>query len=101
MSSLAKDAASFKSTLQRQDTTSWHSKTHPDAPPNESSPSAEPSNPSAKKKRPKSSKQHLFGFMAHALRLQLEDIVYSQPADTGTGIHVNTQLVYAVEHLKV
>ena len=39
--------------------------------------------------------------MAHALRLQLEDIVYSQPADTGTGIHVNTQLVYAVEHLKV
>ena len=39
--------------------------------------------------------------MTHALRLQLEDIVYSQPADTGTGIHVNTQLVYAVEHLKV
>jgi transcription initiation factor TFIIE subunit beta len=29
------------------------------------------------------------------------DIVYSQPADTGTGTHVNTQLVYAVSHLKV
>lgn len=29
------------------------------------------------------------------------DIVYSQPADTGTGVNVNTQLVYAVNHLKV
>lgn len=28
------------------------------------------------------------------------DIVYSQPADTGTGQNVNTQLVYAVNHLK-
>jgi hypothetical protein len=28
-------------------------------------------------------------------------IVYSQPADTGTGVNVNTQLVYAVNHLKV
>ncbi|KAF7759687.1 hypothetical protein Agabi119p4_11382 [Agaricus bisporus var. burnettii] len=28
------------------------------------------------------------------------DIVYSQPADTGTGTNVNTQLVYAVSHLK-
>jgi hypothetical protein len=27
--------------------------------------------------------------------------VYSQPADTGTGNNVNTQLVYAVNHLKV
>jgi transcription initiation factor TFIIE subunit beta len=27
--------------------------------------------------------------------------VYSQPADTGTGVNVNTQLVYAVNHLKV
>jgi transcription initiation factor TFIIE subunit beta len=27
-------------------------------------------------------------------------VVYSQPADTGTGIDVNTQLVYAVNHLK-
>lgn len=29
------------------------------------------------------------------------DVVYSQPADTGTGNNVNTQLVYAVAHLKV
>jgi len=29
------------------------------------------------------------------------DIVYSQPSDTGTGNNVNTQLVYAVNHLKV
>ncbi|OJA09124.1 hypothetical protein AZE42_02320, partial [Rhizopogon vesiculosus] len=27
-------------------------------------------------------------------------IVYSQPADTGTGTNVNTQLVYAIDHLK-
>ena len=39
--------------------------------------------------------------MIHALRFQLEDIVCSQPTDTGTDIHVNTQLVYAIEHLKV
>ncbi|KAF8330503.1 hypothetical protein F5887DRAFT_1000218 [Amanita rubescens] len=82
MSSLAKDAAAFKSTLQRQDTTSWHSHARPDEASNEPSPSAEPSNSPTKKKRPKS------------------NIVYSQPADTGTGTHVNTQLVYAVDHLK-
>jgi transcription initiation factor TFIIE subunit beta len=29
------------------------------------------------------------------------DVVYSQPADTGTGTNINTQLVYAVNHLKV
>ena len=29
------------------------------------------------------------------------NIVYSQPADTGTGNNVNTQLVYAVNHLRV
>lgn len=28
-------------------------------------------------------------------------IVYSQPADTGTGTDVNTQLLYAINHLKV
>jgi transcription initiation factor TFIIE subunit beta len=27
--------------------------------------------------------------------------VYSQPADTGTGTDVNTQLLYAINHLKV
>ena len=31
----------------------------------------------------------------------LIDIVYSQPADTGTGNNINTQLVYAVNYLKV
>lgn len=31
----------------------------------------------------------------------LLDIVYSQPADTGTGNNVNTQLVYAVSFMKV
>ena len=30
----------------------------------------------------------------------LSDIVYSQPADTGAGNNVNTQLFYAVSHLK-
>lgn len=29
------------------------------------------------------------------------DVVYSQPADTGTGTNVNTQLVYALDYLKV
>jgi hypothetical protein len=33
--------------------------------------------------------------------LLLLDIVYSQPADTGTGNNVNTQLVYAVSFMKV
>jgi len=28
------------------------------------------------------------------------DVVYSQPADTGTGTNVNTQLVYAVGFMK-
>ena len=32
--------------------------------------------------------------------MALADIVYSQPADTGTGQNINTQLVYAVNHLK-
>ncbi|EJU00239.1 hypothetical protein DACRYDRAFT_23212 [Dacryopinax primogenitus] len=29
-----------------------------------------------------------------------QDVVFSQPADTGTGSHINTQLVYAVRALK-
>ncbi|KAF8637747.1 hypothetical protein AX17_002605 [Amanita inopinata Kibby_2008] len=82
MSSLAKDAAAFKSVLHRQEFTSWHSQpqssTQSDAP----SPSSEPTHSSPKKKRINT------------------NIVYSQPADTGTGTHVNTQLVYAVNHLK-
>ncbi|KIK54665.1 hypothetical protein GYMLUDRAFT_76992 [Collybiopsis luxurians FD-317 M1] len=78
MSKLAQDAAAFKSVLQRQDYTSWHSQPPPLEKPSE--PESSPSN--SKKKRPKS------------------NIVYSQPADTGTGTNVNTQLVYAVNHLK-
>ncbi|KAG6861816.1 hypothetical protein C0995_011698 [Termitomyces sp. Mi166 len=84
MSKLAQDAAAFKSVLKRQDYTSWHSQppalsevSTPASPEAESS-----SQPTPKKKRPKT------------------NIVYSQPADTGTGLNVNTQLVYAVNHLK-
>ena len=33
--------------------------------------------------------------------LSIIDVVYSQPADTGTGANINTQLVYAVDNLKV
>ncbi|KAF8901577.1 transcription initiation factor IIE subunit beta [Mucidula mucida] len=77
MSKLAADAAAFKNVLQRQDYTSWHS--NPGA---SSTPAASEQPAASKKKRPKA------------------NIVYSQPADTGTGVHVNTQLVYAVNHLK-
>ncbi|PPR05436.1 hypothetical protein CVT26_011314 [Gymnopilus dilepis] len=91
MSKLAKDVAAFKSTLARQDYTSWHSQPKPST--SASSPASTqgdgltiagegPSSTSGKKKRPKS------------------NIVYSQPADTGSGTNINTQLVYAVNHLK-
>ncbi|KAJ3505594.1 hypothetical protein NLJ89_g7333 [Agrocybe chaxingu] len=91
MSKLAKEAAAFKSTLQRQDFTSWHSQPKPATSAASTSSAGgglaiagESSSSSAthKKKRPKT------------------NIVYSQPADTGTGNNVNTQLVYAVNHLK-
>ncbi|KAI0651267.1 transcription initiation factor IIE subunit beta [Trametes meyenii] len=81
MSGLARDAAAFKSALHRQDYTSWHSQ----PPALQTQPTAAPSGdgePSKKKKRPKS------------------NVVYSQPADTGTGTNINTQLVYLVNHLK-
>lgn len=82
MSSLARDAAAFKSSLQSVTVASWHS--------NQASVSASSSQPvtppdsdsGKKKKRPKAT------------------IVYSQPADTGTGTDVNTQLLYAINHLK-
>ncbi|THU97887.1 transcription initiation factor IIE subunit beta [Dendrothele bispora CBS 962.96] len=76
MSKLVQDQAAFKSVLKRQDYTSWHSQPAPLEKPSENEES------SPKKKRPKT------------------NIVYSQPADTGTGTNVNTQLVYAVNHLK-
>ncbi|KAI0717710.1 transcription initiation factor IIE subunit beta [Cerioporus squamosus] len=85
MSGLARDAAAFKSALHRQDYASWHSQ--PPLPTQSqqagsSAVAAGDGDPSKKKKRPKS------------------NIVYSQPADTGTGTNVNTQLVYLVSHLK-
>ncbi|KAG1718704.1 uncharacterized protein EDB91DRAFT_1050541 [Suillus paluster] len=93
--SLGKDADAFKRVLHRQDYTSWHSQP---APPNPSvastsasasvSASTSEATPSAtKKKRPKPSTSR-------------SNIVYSQPADTGTGTNINTQLVYAIDHLK-
>ncbi|KAL0952326.1 hypothetical protein HGRIS_006607 [Hohenbuehelia grisea] len=81
MSKLAKDTAAFKSVLHRQDYTSWHSQPPPLDGSSASSTTPEGSN-SPKKKKPKT------------------NIVYSQPADTGAGLNVNTQLVYAVSHLK-
>jgi len=39
--------------------------------------------------------------LMYGLNARVLDVVYSQPADTGTGNNVNTQLVYAVSHLKV
>ncbi|KAK1220322.1 hypothetical protein PQX77_016917 [Marasmius sp. AFHP31] len=87
MSKLAKDVASFKSVLHRQDYTSWHSQ--PPLPgstsstaADQSSNDAESSSTAAKKKKARS------------------NIVYSQPADTGSGKEMSTQLVYAVDHLK-
>ncbi|KAL5478921.1 TFA2 [Sanghuangporus weigelae] len=85
MSALARDAAAFKSSLQRQDFTSWHSnpslRTGSTAG-STAAATASTSADSSKKKRPK------------------QNIVYSQPADTGTGTDINTQIVYAVDHLK-
>ncbi|KAH8112097.1 transcription initiation factor IIE subunit beta [Phellopilus nigrolimitatus] len=90
MSALARDAAAFKSSLQRQDFTSWHSNPSlknkselpTTAPAPAASSSSTPADPTKQKKRPK------------------QNIVYSQPADTGTGSDINTQIVYAVDHLK-
>ncbi|KAF9010735.1 transcription initiation factor IIE subunit beta [Cyathus striatus] len=92
MSKLAQDAAAFKSVLQRQNYTSWHSQPPPlggssggsggGGGGGGSDAAGTTSDSSPKKKRPKA------------------NVVYSQPADTGTGTNVNTQLVYAVNHLK-
>jgi transcription initiation factor TFIIE subunit beta len=111
MSGLARDAAAFKSALSRQDYSSWHSNPSPgSSQPTASSSSggggaaaaagsggtAEP-----KKKRPKNSMaQHPCCILLPILNSS-PDVVYSQPADTGTGVNLNTQLVYAVNYLKV
>lgn len=82
MSALARDAAAFKTSLARQDYTSWHSNPKPAVLASAGS-SQSPEPPAGKKhKKPKA------------------NVVYSQPADTGTGSNLNTQLVYAVDHLK-
>jgi len=61
MSKLAKDSAAFKSTLHRQDYTSWHSQPPPlDAKSVESPAPSDSPQPSAKKKRPKASMIGLF-----------------------------------------
>ncbi|KAJ2936145.1 hypothetical protein H1R20_g949, partial [Candolleomyces eurysporus] len=78
MSKLQQDAAAFKSVMKRQDFTSWHSQPKP-AVPVAASPSAASTSTSA---------------------AAGEDVVFSQPADTGTGLNVNTQLVYAVSFMK-
>ncbi|KAI0070964.1 transcription initiation factor IIE subunit beta [Panus rudis PR-1116 ss-1] len=81
--SLARDAAAFKSALARQDYSSWHSQ----PPPLQAADNGEGSSKSNKKKRPKTSTSPF-------------NVVYSQPADTGYGKNVNTQLLYAVNILK-
>ncbi|KAG0699215.1 hypothetical protein DFH29DRAFT_1015604 [Suillus ampliporus] len=87
--SLGKDADAFKRILHRQDYTSWHSQPVPlnsstpvPAPVTAAASTSDATPSTTKKKRPKT------------------NIVYSQPADTGTGTNVNTQLVYAIDHLK-
>ncbi|KAJ7225931.1 transcription initiation factor IIE subunit beta [Mycena pura] len=84
MSKLAQDSAAFKNVLKRQDFTSWHSQPGASSSATASTSEADPDYvPSGTKKaRPKS------------------NVVWSQPADTGTGTNVNTQLVYAVDYLK-
>ncbi|KAJ7630527.1 transcription initiation factor IIE subunit beta [Roridomyces roridus] len=88
MSKLAADSAAFKNVLKRQDYTSWHSnpgaKASTPPEPEPSAASADPDfvPPAKKKARPKS------------------NVVWSQPADTGSGNNINTQLVYAVDYLK-
>jgi transcription initiation factor TFIIE subunit beta len=109
MSGLARDAAAFKSALSRQDYSSWHSNPSPAS----SQPTASSSSGGAgaagaaagiaepKKKRPKNSMAHHPRCILLHILSSSPDVVYSQPADTGTGVNLNTQLVYAVNYLKV
>ncbi|TEB33847.1 transcription initiation factor IIE subunit beta [Coprinellus micaceus] len=91
MSKLEADAAAFKRQSKAVNFASWHSQPKPPvlASSSASTPTVVPGpdeasgSPTSKKnKRPKT------------------NIVYSQPADTGTGNNVNTQLVYAVSFMK-
>ncbi|EAU88000.1 transcription initiation factor IIE subunit beta [Coprinopsis cinerea okayama7 len=87
MSKLQQDAAAFKSVMHRQDLVSWRRGTQAASTSTATTSTTDgggdsQSSPPAKKKRPKT------------------NVVYSQPADTGTGTNVNTQLVYAVSYLK-
>jgi len=99
MSTLAKDAAAFKSALARQDYASWHSNPAPPQPAGDIP--VEESGEKKKKKKAKHSARHFLPCQMKGLNVRVLDVVYSQPADTGTGNNVNTQLVYAVAHLKV
>ncbi len=106
MSGLARDAAAFKTALSRQDYSSWHSQPPPLQPAGGDGKAEGPAEASTsstssvkKKKRPKSS-AYLHLLSTSVILIHVLDIVYSQPADTGTGQNVNTQLVYAVNHLK-
>ncbi|KAJ3510082.1 hypothetical protein NMY22_g16081 [Coprinellus aureogranulatus] len=87
MSKLEAEAAAFRRQAQRQNFESWHSHKPPVVASSSSASVAvaggdDASGSSKKNKRPKT------------------NIVYSQPADTGTGTNVNTQLVYAVNFMK-
>ncbi|KAI0033517.1 transcription initiation factor IIE subunit beta [Vararia minispora EC-137] len=73
MSKLDRDAANFKNSLAKVNTQSWHSTQA-----SSSSVAAASANPD-KKKRPK------------------QDVVFSQPADTGSGRYRQTQLIYAAQ----
>ncbi|KAH8831013.1 hypothetical protein DL96DRAFT_805605 [Flagelloscypha sp. PMI_526] len=86
MSALARENAKFKAGLLRQNPTSWHSTG------TASTSSTAPSTPAPVKPEPDSS--------SGSKKKQKSNIVYSQPADTGTGTNVNTQLVYALDHLR-
>ena len=86
MSYLQKQVDAFKTDLTSSSTKLSNKRSIP-APPNAAAPSPAPSSSSQsndlKRKRPEPS-----------------NVVYSQPADTGTGRNIMTQVTYAVEYLK-
>ncbi|KIY70056.1 transcription initiation factor IIE subunit beta [Cylindrobasidium torrendii FP15055 ss-10] len=75
---MSKEPSAFKQSLKR-DYTSWTAQ-----PQKSGDADYEPEAAPAPKKKAKTK----------------SNVVFSQPKDTGTGVHVNTQLVYAVQHLK-
>ncbi|KAF9439789.1 transcription initiation factor IIE subunit beta [Macrolepiota fuliginosa MF-IS2] len=79
MSKLAVDAAAFKATLHKQSYSFWHSQPAPET-------------------SAKLTTGNLYSTQEETAQMQY--VIYSQPADTGVGTNVNTQLIYAVNHLK-